>query len=156
MLLQIGLFTGAWNQFVRSHCCVNTTPTHGTLCKCCLLSGQYSDMVSFKTEMLYNDQTYSLVAIHGKELVFVMETPCFCYFSKIHYFYCDFFRCSRYCCRYGVIVGCGELLHLLQNPNALDAISIGMQAAEHFLTKSSQFLTGGANWHKLTCVVCVW
>jgi len=38
------LLTGVGNQYIRRYCCVNTTPTHGTLSKCFLTSMQHWNM----------------------------------------------------------------------------------------------------------------
>ena len=49
----------------------------------------------------------------------------------------------------------GELQRLLPNPNALVAVSKGMRAVKLCTNKIRQFLTGGAGWRRLTCIMTV-
>jgi len=49
----------------------------------------------------------------------------------------------------------GELQRLLPNTNVLVAVSKGMWAVKFCTNKILQFLTGGASWRRLTCIMAV-
>jgi len=83
--------------------------------------------------------------------------------------YCDVCGCISVCLYIPTTVGPNFLnflqvlttvcitlqVTLLPNPNALAAVSKGMRAVKLCTNKILQFLTGGAGWRRLTCILAI-